>query len=143
MQTYQTPYRQSSRERTIAHIASSVPTATVFAFPLSPTTSASIPLSTMPNNIVCTARFNLWSLVRILAVRMSDKMVFRMKERSDDDVVRGRSGKRVFKSLHDEGSGKESLGHGGTNSIDVITPLFFSITRFCTRVFLVSGDSVP
>ena len=32
---------------------------------------------------------------------------------------------------------------GGTYSMDVMTPLFLSITRFCTRICLISGDSEP
>jgi hypothetical protein len=49
-----------------------------------------------------------------------------MKVRRVEEVVRGRMGKSDFSS-----------------SIDDITFLFRSITRFCTRVFRVSGVNAP
>lgn len=57
---------------------------------------------------------------------MSDKMVLRMNARSVEDVVRGSRGKSDL-----------------SRSIEVITSLFRSMTRFWTRVLRVSGTSVP
>ena len=103
VETYQMPFFHSSLVRTIAHIASSpvpVDEDVARALLLSPTTSASMPRSTMPKSIACTARFSLWFLVRKFAVRISERMVLRMLDRRVDEVVLGRRGKRVCKSLH-------------------------------------------
>ena len=103
--TYQIPFLHNSFVRTTAHMASSPlfpapdDPAAALSLPLSPTTSASIPRSTIPKSIAWTARFSLWFFVRRLAVRMSERIVLRMNARRDDEVVRGRSGKRVWSKL--------------------------------------------
>lgn len=101
--THQIPLRHSSLLNTTAHMASSplLPgPAAALSFPLSPTTSASIPLSTIPKSIACTARLSLWFLVRKLAVRMSDRIVLRINPRRVDDVVLGSRGNRVCSKLY-------------------------------------------
>jgi len=127
-------FLHSSLVKMTAHTASS-PIFTVpsligpdvaLSFPLSPCTSPSIPRSTMLKSIACTARLSLWFFDRILALRMSDKIVLRIKARRMDEVVRGSRGKSDLR-----------------RSIDVITFLFRSITRFWTSVLRVSGVNVP
>lgn len=77
---------------------------------------------------------------------MSDNIVFRMKVRREDEVVRGRRGKSVWRSLEAQ---RMIVGYGviraetKTYVIEVMTFLFRSITRFCTRHLRVSGESVP
>ena len=117
--THQMPFRQSSFVRTTAHIASSplLPgaddPATALSLPLSPTTSASIPRSTIPKSIAWTARLSLWFLERRLAVRMSERIVRRMNARKEDEVVRGRRGKSVCNRLREEsGNQRECISTG-------------------------------
>ena len=71
-------------------------------------------------------------------------MVRRTNERREDEVVRGSKGNRVLRSLYPlREFGGHILRRGDADSMDVITSLFLSITRFCTRDFRVSGESVP
>lgn len=96
------PFLQSSFVKMTAHMASSPLTpaaALARSFPLSPRTSASIPRSTMEKSMACTARLSLWFLERRLAVRISERMVFRIKARRDEEVVRGSKGKRDLRRL--------------------------------------------
>lgn len=82
----------------------------------------------------------------MLAVRISERMVRRMEVRRAEEVVRGRRGKRVLRSLKNPQSLVMNLivyWELWTHSIDVMTFLFLNMTRFCTRAFLVSGESVP
>ena len=117
-----------------AHIASS-PLFAVRSFvglpvmrslPLSPWISPSIPRSTILNNIACTDRLSLWFFDRMLAFRISERIVFLMKVRKLEDVVLGRTGNKDLRS-----------------SVELITPLFRSMTRFWTSVLRVAGSKVP
>lgn len=107
LKTYQMPFLHNSLVRITAHMASSplvavrsvAGPAVDLAFPLSPTTSPSIPRSTIPKSIACTARLSLWFFVRRFAVRISERIVLRMNARSVDEVVRGRRGNRHLRSL--------------------------------------------
>ena len=71
-------------------------------------------------------------------------MVRLMKERREDDVVRGSRGNRVLRSLHPSCERARYVRHrGGAHSMEVITSLFRNMTKFCTKDFRVSGESVP
>lgn len=71
---------------------------------------------------------------------MSFRMVFRMKTRRFDEGVCGRRGKSVFIKLA-EMRMRIHVADNAIYSMDDVTPLFLSMTRFCTSVFLVSSDS--
>jgi hypothetical protein len=74
---------------------------------------------------------------------MSARMVLRMKARRVEEVVRGRRGKRDLRSLWARGGVRYWMTRDwrGTHSMDVMTFLFRSMTRFVTRFFRVSGAS--
>lgn len=55
----------------------------------------------MLNNMACTARFKLWFRERIFATRISERIVLRMNDRNVEEVVCGRRGNKVFKSLEE------------------------------------------
>lgn len=75
-------------------------------------------------------------------MRMSARIVLRILARSAEDVVLGSKGKRTLRSLHIV-QVRSDFTMKVTDSIDVMTSLFLSITKFCTNVFLVSEESEP
>ena len=100
-------------------------------------TSFPIPHSIVLKSIACTALLILWFLWRALAEMMSDNIVRRMKRRRLADDVLERSGNRCFSKLLvawvqcvDEMS--------EVYSMEEMTSLFRSITRFCKMDFLIS-----
>ncbi len=75
---------------------------------------------------------------------MSVRMVLRMTARKEEDVVLGRRGNKVLRSLINCHSALfVKYKHGSPYSKDVMTPLFLSITKFCMRLWRISGDSDP
>jgi hypothetical protein len=65
-----------------------------------------------------------------------------MKDRSVDEVVRGKRGNSVLSNLvRDESTGLSSRKEYAY-SMEVITFLLRNITRFCTSVFRVSGARI-
>ena len=66
---------------------------------------------------------------------MSVRRVLRMIARKEEDVVLGRRGNSVLRSLIDCHSALViETKHSPTHSNDVMTPLFLSITKFCMRL---------
>ena len=66
---------------------------------------------------------------------MSVRMVLRMTARKEEDVVLGRRGNKVLRSLiHDHSAPVIEKKYSSSHSKDVMTPLFLSITKFCMRL---------
>lgn len=80
----------------------------------------------------------------MFAVLISESIVFRMYDRTDDEVVRGRRGKRVLSSLHasvsDLGSEEQDKS---AHSVAGRTSFLRNIIKFEMRLFLVSASSSP
>jgi hypothetical protein len=66
-----------------------------------------------------------------------------MKVRNVGDVVRGRRGKRHWRSLRAKGSNEVVVINKVAYVMEVMTFLLRSMTKCWTRVLRMSGESMP